>query len=122
MITRDRELSKLVNIITKDGAPRTDIYQIVADRLNTILKDEVVLLGSTDKAPKPMRFKLNRSVSKILTMLIPYNVSLTGFADRLLEEMTGIQGYTIKRGGVSLKVTLVDFKDYNLSKEDAHKF
>nr|QNH92677.1 hypothetical protein [Wolfiporia cocos] len=80
-ITKEVSLAKNTNVIALSDNPRedkpADFYSLVLNRTNLNL--------SIDKNENLRNIKLDRAAIKRSVMTVPYNISLTGMGDQLIE-------------------------------------
>ena len=96
MLTGDAQLAGMTNVLPSRGI--RDIYTETITALNKFTAEKQTSLSAIEgtlssKDAETLEIlkglKFDRKIGKILVMLTPYNVSTQGFADRLLEALTG---------------------------------
>ena len=102
-------MARMVNIL---GGERSDIYTLVANEIIRVLRE----------SGKPLRFQVDRGIIKALVMLTPYNISAIGFADKVLEKVTGSKFKELKRGGTTksktIRLTMTNIGSFKVSRND----
>ena len=96
-ILKDTVGATAVNVIGQD---RNDIYQIVANKVNTYLEEgdypneieftdseKRVRVHSTKEEALSIKGKITRSLVKRNTMTVPYSVTMRGMSDQIREEL-----------------------------------
>ena len=114
MMTGDRDMAKMVNISKVEGG-RQDVYSMVAQ----------VIIGILTEGGSKLPFQVDRDIVKTLVMLTPYNISAIGFADKVLEKVTGVKCYEVKRGKGSskaIKLTMTNLERFKVSRLDQQAF
>ena len=112
MLTGDKEMAGMVNI---SGGERRDIYTLVAGVIIKIL---------TEKGGR-LPFVVDRDIIKALVMLTPYNISAIGFADKVLEKVTGVKFMELKRGtskSKTIRLTMTNLESFKVSQKDLNVF